>query len=135
VPERELLPVVETPIACSLSAPDLTTRLDEWRRALSSVRATRHASPGQIAVELGAGVDVAELARLCAAEVACCPFFTFELVLEARGAQLRIRVPDDAHAVLADFARLLPTRQGATRPSQDQRGIALPTGTTTVSSE
>ena len=105
VPEPVLLPIVETPIACSLDAAQLTDRLADWRRVLAGVTARADgAGPHEVILQLGSQTSVSELATLCKDEVACCPFFTFDLRLSAEGMALQIRVPPEAASVLAEFA-------------------------------
>jgi hypothetical protein len=104
-----LLPLAEIPIACSLGATELTGRLADWRHVLTHVTARAHRDGGhEVVLTLSRDAPLGELATLCRDEVACCPFFTFELTITAGGAQLRIAVPVDAAPVLAEFARLLP---------------------------
>ncbi|MDT7572479.1 MAG: hypothetical protein QOE05_2653 [Actinomycetota bacterium] len=107
--ERTLLPVVATPIACSLGATELTGRLADWRRVLGSVTArVPGVGPHEVVLQLDSNAPVAEIATLCADEVACCPFFTFELSITSPSLQLRIAVPVGAESALAEFAELVP---------------------------
>jgi hypothetical protein len=100
---------VETPIACSLGAGDLTDRLAQWRRLLTSVTSTtRGAGSHEVVLDFGVQTPVAEIAALCADEVSCCAFFTFELAISATAVRLRICVPVGAETTLSEFLQLLP---------------------------
>lgn len=93
-------PADEVPIACTLGAHDRSTRLDEWRGLLAEVTVRQRLDDGGLRLELGAGADVAAVARLAAAEQGCCGFFRFALVLDARGAALEVHAPTDGQPVL-----------------------------------
>jgi hypothetical protein len=100
---------VETSIACSLGAGDLTDRLAQWRRLLTAVTSTtRGAGAHEVVLDFGVQTPVAEIAALCAEEVACCPFFTFELAISASAVRLRISVPVGAETTLSEFLHLSP---------------------------
>jgi MerR family copper efflux transcriptional regulator len=71
------------PVACTLGAGEMSTRLD-----------------GGIRLEFGPNTDVAELARLAAAEQRCCRFFDFALIIDARGVALEVHAPPDAADVV-----------------------------------
>ena len=117
VNDATMLPVVEPPVACSLGTAELTDRLAEWRRVLAGATGRVHGvGPHDVVLRLGPETSAAELAALCAEEVACCPFFAFDLTIDVNGLQLRVAVPVGAEAVLADFAGLLPgpVRAGST---------------------
>jgi hypothetical protein len=102
--------LAETPISCSLQSQDLEARLEEWRRVLAAVTDTtgRDVIESTIALHFDADTAVGELATLCASEVACCPFFTFDLRITATGVTLEVTVPGGAEPTLQQFARLLP---------------------------
>ena len=91
----------EEPIACTLGAADMAGRLGEWQALLQGVVARRQLDEGGLRLELGADVDVAEVARLAAAEQDCCRFFGFALVIDGRGTALEVHAPDDAADVVA----------------------------------
>jgi DNA-binding transcriptional MerR regulator len=90
----------EVPIACTLTATDMSTRLDEWHAVLRGVTA-RHAVDGGVRLELDPATDVTEIARLAAAEQGCCRFFDFALAIAAPGIALEVRAPSDGQVVLA----------------------------------
>ena len=80
----------EVPIACTLGAGEMSTRLDEWNALLQGV-AARHALDDGLRLVFGPGSDVTEIARLAAAEQGCCRFFDFALVID--GARDRLGRP------------------------------------------
>ena len=89
------------PIACTLDGGDMATRLDEWNALLAGVTARRRIDDGGLRLEFGPGADVAEIARLAAAEQGCCRFFHFALVIDDRGVALEVHAPPDGEPVLA----------------------------------
>jgi MerR family transcriptional regulator, copper efflux regulator len=89
----------EVPIACTLGADEMSTRIDEWNAVLQGVTA-RHPLAGGLRVEFGRDSDVTEIARLAAAEQGCCRFFEFALVLDGRGVALEFHAPSDGQPVL-----------------------------------
>jgi MerR family transcriptional regulator, copper efflux regulator len=96
------------PIACTLDGGDMATRLDEWNALLADehglpggVTARRRLDDGGLRLEFGPGADVAEIARLAAAEQGCCRFFHFALVIDDRGVALEVHAPPDGEPVLA----------------------------------
>jgi MerR family copper efflux transcriptional regulator len=89
------------PIACTLDGGDMATQLDEWNALLAGVNARRRLDDGGLRLEFGPGADVAEIARLAAAEQGCCRFFHFALVIDDRGVALEVHAPPDGGPVLA----------------------------------
>lgn len=95
------------PIACTLGAGEMATRVDEWAAVLADRRdllqgvTARIPVDGGLRLEFGPKTDVAEIARLAAAEQGCCRFFDFALVIDGRGIALEVRAPTDAQPVLA----------------------------------
>jgi DNA-binding transcriptional MerR regulator len=93
-------------VACTLSADRLRDRIDEWNGLLHDRAGpldgarTRTAIDGGVRLEFDDTVDVAELARLAAAERDCCRFFSFAITLDHRGVGLEVTAPADAHAAL-----------------------------------
>ena len=99
--------VDEIPIACTLGAGEMATRLDEWNALLAGqphllrgVLARRALDDGGLRLEFGPNTDVTEIARLAAAEQGCCRFFTFALMIDDRGFALEVHAPPDAQPVL-----------------------------------
>ncbi len=97
----------EVPIACTLDAGEMSTRLDEWNALLADkqhllrgVLARRALDDGGLRLEFGPNTDVTEIARLAAAEQGCCRFFDFALVIDDRGIALEVHAPPEARPVL-----------------------------------
>lgn len=94
------------PIACTLGAGEMATRLDEWSALLADKRdllqgvSARRALDDGLRLEFGPNTDVAEIARLAAAEQGCCRFFDFAVVIDGRGTALEVHAPADAQPVL-----------------------------------
>jgi MerR family transcriptional regulator, copper efflux regulator len=97
----------EAPIACTLGAGEMSTRLDDWsallahkQELLQGVTARSALDDGGLRLEFGAGTDVTEIARLAAAEQGCCRFFRFALVIDDRGTALEVHAPPHGQPVL-----------------------------------
>jgi MerR family transcriptional regulator, copper efflux regulator len=90
------------PIACTLGAGDLSTRLAEWQTLLEGVT-SRQRLDGGIRLEFGPDTPVTEIARPATAEQGCCSFFRFALVVDSRGIALEVHAPPDAQPVLTDL--------------------------------
>ena len=93
---------VDVPIACTLGADAMPDRLAAWEAVLVTARRRSPLGETGMRVEFDA-VDVAELARLVAAEQECCSFFAFALTVDGRGVGLEVVVPPGAEGVLADL--------------------------------
>jgi DNA-binding transcriptional MerR regulator len=89
----------ERPIACTLDAGEMSSRLDEWNALLQNVIA-REALDGGLRLEFRSDTDVTEIARLAGAEQGCCRFFDFALVVDGRGVALEVHAPPDGRPVL-----------------------------------
>lgn len=87
------------PIACTLDASALSDRVTEWGTILATVTDRRDVPDGLRLTFPDAG-SIGEIARLAAAEHACCRFFSFTITLDERGAALEVRAPLDARPVL-----------------------------------
>jgi DNA-binding transcriptional MerR regulator len=88
-----------TPIACTLPADRIDTRIVEWQERLSQT-VDRRSIDGGVRLWFAPDVDVAELAALAAAEQRCCPFFTFGLTIGEEGVALDVTGPPDAQPVI-----------------------------------
>jgi DNA-binding transcriptional MerR regulator len=91
-------------LACTLDQGAMSGRVGDWQAVLA--RATGwEAIPGGAALSFPAGVPLtAELARLAAAEHACCSFFDFGLAVTSAGVRFEVRAPAEAqHLVAALF--------------------------------
>lgn len=58
---------------------------------------------GAVRFEFGDATVLDELARLVAAEQACCSFFAFTITVDADGITLDVRAPEEAAAIVADL--------------------------------
>ena len=101
----------DVPISCTLHASAQIDRLAAWRSVLglaidasgtagASQISSRDAVDGGVRLGLAPSIDLAELARLVAAEHACCQFLSFALTIDARGIGLEVRAPDGATDVI-----------------------------------
>ena len=104
---------MESPIACTLGPAAVGPRIEQWREVLSkAVTHTERVAPDRLACELQADLaDLRALAVLAQEEKACCRFFTFsfEVEVEVEVVTMVVGVPDDATAVLDQFATLTST--------------------------
>lgn len=98
----------DVPVACTLGAGEMATRLDEWNELLADrhelLKGVTHRDAldgGGLRLVFGPNTDVAEIARLATAEQGCCRFFDFALTIDSRGVALEVRAPDDAEPVVA----------------------------------
>lgn len=87
-------------VACTLAAGEMADRVDEWQAALQGVTARQALDGGGLRLELGPDTDVTEIARLAAAEQACCRFFDFAVTIDGRGVALEVHAPPDGRPVL-----------------------------------
>ena len=99
---------MRVPIACNLNAEAATGRIEEWRATMStSVASSKRTAAGRVDLRLADGPTAAgQMVDLARREKACCGFFTFTVEIEADGATMVVEVPDDAAAILDDFAAL-----------------------------
>jgi MerR family transcriptional regulator, copper efflux regulator len=87
------------PIACSLGGGDMQARIGEWEALLGLVT-KRERVPGGLRLTFESSASLSEIARLAAAEQACCPFFGFAVTIDARGIALEVAAPADGQAML-----------------------------------
>jgi DNA-binding transcriptional MerR regulator len=95
----ESIPAGRAPIACSLGAAGTRARVEEWQALLVGVE-ERVAIANGVRLQFGPEAPLAEIARLAAAELDCCPFFAFALTVDGRGVALEVTAPDDGHGLL-----------------------------------
>ncbi len=89
------------PAGCSLDAADAERRIADWRRLLAAATGTEQGA-GQVRFVFdGVAGLITEVARLCEAELACCPLFTFDIAMTAPSVIVTIGGPTDALAVIA----------------------------------
>ena len=90
-------------IVCTLDGgvDAMRGRLSEWQAAIGPATA-RESIDGGVALTFGHDADhVVELARLAAAEYACCTFFTFTLTISGQGVRFEVRAPAEARDVVS----------------------------------
>jgi hypothetical protein len=90
-------------IVCTLDADggDMTARVDEWRAVLADATGREQTDEG-IALTFRHDIArTAELARLLAAEYACCSFASYHLTIDDRGVRIEVRTPPEARPALA----------------------------------
>lgn len=88
-------PATGPPIACTLGASEVPARLAEWEAVLAPV-VSREPLDNGVRLVFPAGVSLAALVDLAAAEQACCGFFRFAVTLDSRGAALEVGAPPEA---------------------------------------
>ena len=94
---------IEVPIACTLEPSTMPQRLAEWTAVLGHAQTRVATADGGLRIELDDGVDLADLARLIAAEQHCCAFFSFALTVDQRGQALEVRAPESAGDIVAEL--------------------------------
>jgi hypothetical protein len=96
------------PVACSLSAGELSDRVGQWQSFVASTVRALEADDTTVRMVLDGSDDAllraAALGRL---EKACCPFFDVSIDLDADACTLTMGVPDGAQDVLASFVAML----------------------------
>jgi hypothetical protein len=100
---------VEIPIACTLDAAAARSQLDEWRALFARmVVGTDRPERGHLRLHLGRDLDgLGHLVTLAQREKDCCRFFDFAIEIDTDAATLVVRVPDEAAAILDQFAALV----------------------------
>ena len=93
----------EVPIACTLEPGAMPDRLSDWSNVLDHATSRQQTGDGVLRIEFDSHVDVAELARLVAAEQHCCTFFSFAVTVDHRGTALEVRAPADAAAIVTEL--------------------------------
>ena len=96
------------PVACTLPADAMPSRLDDWTRVLATASGREplgddgDGSGVRVRFDTTDPTFAGELATLAAAEQGCCAFFRFAIVIDGDGAiYLDVRAPDDAADVTA----------------------------------
>jgi DNA-binding transcriptional MerR regulator len=97
------------PVACSLEVGRRQGRVMEWSAVVGRASG-RLPLPGGVALTFAHDPELTvELARLAAAEHACCTFFDFDLRVDAAGLRFEVRAPAEAQdAVAAVFGESVP---------------------------
>ena len=78
----------DMPIACSLSAGELSTRKDENAGLLRGIEEVRELEHGYALKFTGNAQQVQALLQFITQERACCPFFSFEILFEPQNGPL-----------------------------------------------
>ena len=80
---------------CSLEHDLRLERVEEWQRLTS--RGQKQRTPSGAWVRFSPSADViTDLASLCAQELSCCSFFSFNIDISTEAVILRVEVPDQA---------------------------------------
>jgi DNA-binding transcriptional MerR regulator len=108
-------------VACSLAEGEAQRRILEWQQILGIAARTERAVGRLRVVFDPSPAVIAELARLCAAETACCPFFTFDLEITAAAIVLTIGGPAGAEQLIGRFFDL--GEPASTRSPAAERGL------------
>jgi DNA-binding transcriptional MerR regulator len=119
--ESTPLPVtlsVGASIACALQPHAVPDRVEAWQALLTHARARVRTAKGCLRIEFHRDVDIAELARLAAAEQHCCAFFAFTMTIDERGLALEVGAPERAAEVV--------TAMFGTAASETAASSALP---------
>lgn len=95
----------EVPIACTLGAADVQTRIADWHHALRSAT-RRDATARGVRVELPRNTPLGPLATLIEAEQTCCRFLSFTLTVGLDAVTLGITGPAGAEAIIDELTGL-----------------------------
>lgn len=87
-------------IACTLDATAMGDRVADWQRLVAAAGARTTTADGGLRIQFSDTTQVAELARLVAAEQGCCAFFAFTITIDDTGVALEVRAPDGAAAMI-----------------------------------
>lgn len=89
-------------VVCTLDggAAAMRARIGEWQEVISRATGRESASGGASFAFTHDPAVTVELARLAAAEYACCPFFTFDLTVGPDGLRFTVTSPPEAADVV-----------------------------------
>jgi MerR family copper efflux transcriptional regulator len=93
----------EPSLVCTLDAASMAGRVTEWHELMRHATSRAACPDGGVRVEFEAGVPVDEVARLAAAEQACCEFFSFTITVDTRGIALEVHGPEGADDIVASL--------------------------------
>ena len=114
------------PVACSLQEGDARLRLVEWQEVLVMATSTERAV-GRLRVVFDPSAElIAELARLCAAETGCCPFFRFDLDITAAATVLTIDGPAGTEGMIGRFFDLSEPADPPSPPASPATDVGYP---------
>jgi DNA-binding transcriptional MerR regulator len=92
---------VAEPISCSLDAGEMDGRMNDWQALLGLVIDRTPVTDGiSLSFSPEPGV-AAQVARLAAAEQACCSFFDFTVRVSGGELRLEVRGPQDAQGIIS----------------------------------
>ncbi|MEO7018698.1 MAG: hypothetical protein ABI234_00920 [Ktedonobacteraceae bacterium] len=95
----------DIPIACSLTAQDLSTRHVEVEEMMRGIEAIKELADGYMLKFPGSADWASTLLQFVIQERACCPFFTFELHFEPQEGPtwLTLRGPEGTKGFVAEM--------------------------------
>jgi len=94
----------DRPIICTLTDADsMQQRIEEWRVVLAHAVGRDDIAGGVRVRFAGDPETAAAIARLSAAEQACCSFFEFDLHIAADELALDVRAPDEARELVTSL--------------------------------
>ncbi len=99
------------PWGCSLNADALGARIAEWRTLAATARSLEHVAAKVQLVFDADPVRIASLARLCAAETACCTETRFVMEIDAARVTLTAEAPGAPGLLDALFPAATPNRR------------------------
>ena len=103
-------------MACTLEPDDARSQLGEWQELLQRVVGrSERPTPNRLELNLIPDSEIESVVGLARREAACCPFFSFSIVIRADRLVLVIEVPDNAVEILDDLDRA-HCDQPTTRP-------------------
>jgi hypothetical protein len=97
---------MDLPIACTLTEAELEQRREAIMDAFRRMQATITELPeGYVFICAATSKALMQVTQLVDMERQCCPFLTFNIVVDAATAPIRLEVtgPKDAKAVIAEF--------------------------------
>jgi len=95
--------LVDQPISCSLEASEMAGQMDDWQALLALVIDRTPVNDGvSLSFSPEPGI-AAEVARLAAAEQACCSFFDFTVRLSGGKLHLQVRGPQEAQEIISSL--------------------------------
>jgi hypothetical protein len=100
------LPVMDVPIACTLSRAEFNERRQAIMDAFHHMKVTASELPDGYAFTFSATSEALQrIAELVDLERQCCPFLTFKIVVEGAQAAMRLEVTGagEAKKVIADY--------------------------------
>jgi DNA-binding transcriptional MerR regulator len=94
---------VNQPISCSLEASEMAGQMDDWQALLALVIDRTPVNDGvSLSFSPEPGI-AAEVARLAAAEQACCSFFDFTVRVSGGNLHLEVRGPQEAQEMISSL--------------------------------